>query len=313
MPDYIKNTGSTGSTNNAELSGTYTKQASEHSLRFGGDGEADTLKTLSTSTSWLMVEIYDVEAVTGDIGYTKWQNDITEVLSDLAVIQALIDDDVQITNYKMVATEYDHTEPNTANIYRGDESTAIVLTEAGTSFTVPSGTWKLSNTTTAPIEDELPPIYLLEEDLYEIGGYYWLVNSAVGATTKYYGKLCNASGGTWTTVEVAARYDKEAKTIDLSDEYYIDTGWIAPTVTTWAISGIYDIGDSSYSMYSLAYSGSSTIDVYLCESGESFPVTPTYSAVPYTPSEETWKIHEEPPSVIYPTIIEYTMATFNIV
>jgi len=310
MADYVKDTGTENK--DAELSGTYTKLASEHSLRFGADGEADTLITLSTTASWLVTEVYDVEGVEGDIGYTKWQDDATSVLSDLLAIQAIVDGDSKITNYKIVGCHYDHTEANKASVYRGDQDTAISIKDINIPFTVPASTWKLSDTTLSPAIDELAPIYLLEEPLYEIAGYYWLVNSAEGATTKYYGKLCNASGGTWTTTEVAERYDTVNKTIDLSDGYYVDTGWTPPQYSEWSMSGIYDIVfDVSYEIYFIDYDGDGHADVYLGDSVNPVPSTPTYANIPYTPPSETWKIYEEAPSIIFPTIITYTMGSFT--
>jgi len=151
----------------------------------------------------------------------------------------------------------------------------------------------------------------MNEDLIKIGDYYYLENSA-SSGSEYRGKLCNASGGAWTEAEVTARYSKNKK-IDLSVDYYIDSGWIAPAGSDWAEYGAYNIGSNSYDMFVLDYDKTaSELDIYLYSSSEeTFPTTPTYSNVPYNPPTETWKIYEEPPAIIYISEIIYDMTTFN--
>ena len=158
------------------------------------------------------------------------------------------------------------------------------------------------------------PVYEMNTAAIQSNLEYWLLNSASSGSV-YNGRLCNASGGAWSLTEVNARYDYTRSTIDLSDGYYIDTGWKPSVSEEWSISGIYNvIMGVSYDIYVIHYKGATNLsDIYVYSSTHGdFPVTPTYIDVPYIPDNtETWKIHEEPPSIIDVQSIIYDMSTFN--
>jgi len=149
MADYIDDTGT--HTMDALLSGTYTTQASNHALTLGADGEADTTFTLPTGSDWILVETYDVEDVSGDIGYTKWQSDVSQVTTDIEAIQDIVDADSQITVYKMTAMHY-KSSTGKVDVYRGDEATTLALASEDTDndFTFPPGDWIITDTILAP-------------------------------------------------------------------------------------------------------------------------------------------------------------------
>ena len=159
------------------------------------------------------------------------------------------------------------------------------------------------------------PIYSLSEDLIEEAGSYWIVDSA-NINSPYNGKLEKPDGAggfiSWTVTDVSERYDNVAQKIDLSDGYRVDTGWIPIANEVWVITAVYAlIVGVSYSIYSLHYKGDLTCDIYLGDQDNAFPDTPTYTAVPYTPPTESWKIEEEPPAILTVTSVIYDMTTIN--
>ena len=135
----------------AQLSGTFTTDEANRVLTLGSDGEGDTLKTLPPGVEWLLVEVYDVEDVYGDIGFTKYQTKTTDLATILSDIRAIAI--AEYTLFKIAAIHYKGN--NTGDVYRGDETTALTLDSAGTSFTPPVATWKLSTNLTTPIHQVL--------------------------------------------------------------------------------------------------------------------------------------------------------------
>jgi len=145
-----------GSGSNAELTEPYTTQASQHSLLFGIGGKADTKFPLPTGSSWAVVELHFIEGDGSTIAYTEWFDKLTDILARLIEIQDAIEADVLITNYKMVASHYDHTVANKVDVYRGEHldgqaKVDIVLDSSGVDFTFPIGNWELSDTVLAPV------------------------------------------------------------------------------------------------------------------------------------------------------------------
>jgi len=160
----------------------------------------------------------------------------------------------------------------------------------------------------------VPPIYNFTEDIIFYDSYYWVENSAQGITSGH-GKLYKSGDISWSSADVTARYAMPG-TIDLSPngDYWINTGWIAPTDEEWSISGIYNVVMGvSYDGYTIRYKGDGTCDIYIWSSTKEVPLVPTYSDIAYTPPVTNLIIYDEPPSVIFPTEIEYTMGVFNTV
>lgn len=153
------------------------------------------------------------------------------------------------------------------------------------------------------------PKYELTEAI-RVEGIYSYVKDSNG---DHDGKLLNRSDGSpWTpTTGVGGEYPGNG-TIDLTGGVsgrYIDTEWIAPRYSSWGMYGIYNvIMGSSYDMYLIDYKGNDIADVFLYNSDTvDFPNIPTYNNVPYIPPIDTWKIYEEPPTIIYSSILEYIM------
>lgn len=151
MADYIDDTGSHSL--DAELSGTYTTQAANHALTLGADGEADSGFTLPTTSDWLLVETFNVEDVATDIGYTKWQSDVSQITTDMAAIRTIVVSDSAITLFEMVATHY-KSSTGKVDVYRADETTAFPSTpetlDTDLDFTFPTANWVVTDTVTAP-------------------------------------------------------------------------------------------------------------------------------------------------------------------
>lgn len=166
-----------------------------------------------------------------------------------------------------------------------------------------------TNNSTVQGTEAIPPTYLLEEDLVYINGYYCLYNSATGATV--HGKLCKPDGSAMSEAETTERYNKSNKTIDLSGGYYIDTGWIPPSGSTWnIIEANYINFGTVYSMDVFDYDGVSAMDIYRGSQSADFPLTPNSSDVPFSKSD-TWKIYEERPTIGEIDEIVYTMGSFD--
>lgn len=119
-----------------------------------------------------------------------------------------------------------------------------------------------STGTPSAVTDE-PPTYELTETLEYDGSFYYVKNSA-SSGDKYDGKLLNDLGATWTSGETSARYDAVNSTIDLSDDYYIDTGYTPPQNAEYFMAFVdnYD-GNGNYDMYAMdANEDNITVDIW---------------------------------------------------
>ena len=89
MADSIDNC--TGNASyDAVLSGTYSMDAANATLTLGSDGQADTNFVLPETSEWLLVEVYDVEDVCGDIGVTRFtssKSDLDDVATFIASVR----------------------------------------------------------------------------------------------------------------------------------------------------------------------------------------------------------------------------------
>jgi len=148
MAEYVADT---SEQHNAELSGTYTTDEANKVLTFGNDGQGDTLFVLPAASEWLLIEVYDVEDAFGDIGYQKYTNRVDTIASELIAARTIAL--AEYTLFNITAVHYKGDD--TADVYRGDESTAITLDNAGISYTPPVASWKLSNDTISPIHQKL--------------------------------------------------------------------------------------------------------------------------------------------------------------
>jgi len=174
----------------------------------------------------------------------------------------------------------------------------------------------VTNNSTETSQNETPPVYLMIEELSVVNGVYYLHNSAE-AGILYDGKLCKPNGDPMTETEANTRYNAEEGTIDLSDEYYVDTQWTESATTDWNKTGNYDvISGESFKAYNIDFDFSaSTVDIRLIDQDDDeFPSTPTYADVAYTPNtSSTWKITEDAPDIIYPSKLEYKMDSYTTV
>ena len=136
-------------TYDAVLSGTYTLDAANATLTLGSDGEADTNFVLPASSEWVLVEVYDVEDVCGDIGVTRFSSSSSDT-SDVATFIASVRTEAlaEYTLFKITATHY-HGD-NTADVYLGDESNAATLHLSDTAYTPPVTDWTLSYNLVSP-------------------------------------------------------------------------------------------------------------------------------------------------------------------
>lgn len=130
----------------AELSGTYTTDAPNNTLTLGVDGQGDTEFILPSVSEWIMVEVYEVEGVAGDIGLTAYNSDVSNIVVDLeALRQEAI---TYYTTFRFVATHY--KTGDLCDIYYGTEDTACTLRTTDVDFIPPVVSWKLTDTITAP-------------------------------------------------------------------------------------------------------------------------------------------------------------------
>ncbi len=143
---------------------------------------------------------------------------------------------------------------------------------------------------------EPPPVYLMTEAVNTWGGFYWLVNSAEDATM-YEGKLCNASGDTWTYEELSARYNQDG-VIDLSDDYYIDTGWTPSPTREWTITAAYNVVmNETFDTYSMHYyyDGSNwVVDMWYGNQETELALLEQNTGLSYTIPSGTYKIVNNP-------------------
>jgi len=142
------------------LTGTYATDEANKILTLGSDGEGDTEFILPASQEWLLVEVYDVEATYGDLGYHKYTDRVDQVVITMETIRTIAN--AEYTLFKICAVHYNGD--NTADVYRGDQATALTLDNTDTSFTPPVVSWKLSNDIITPLHK-----ILICADSYECG------------------------------------------------------------------------------------------------------------------------------------------------
>jgi len=132
----------------AILSGTYTTDSVNKVITFGTDGQADTEFILPTDSSWILIEVYNVEGVAGDVGYTKWSSNTYNISTRIASARTTAL--AEYTTFDIVCTYYKGT--GYADVYRGDEATAMALASGDTDIMyTPSGTnWLITDTREAP-------------------------------------------------------------------------------------------------------------------------------------------------------------------
>lgn len=130
-------------------------------------GSSDTGFTLPTSSAWMLVETYNING--NDAGavmwrsITLWDGDVdtstkrNALMTGLRTDMATVISGTTVTSYDAKATYFDGT--STAKVYEADEATAFPdeasPTYTITSYTPPTGTWKVDNTLTAPEEATL--------------------------------------------------------------------------------------------------------------------------------------------------------------
>jgi len=147
MATYIADSGS--SDRFAQLTGTFTTDEVDKTTTFGGDGEADTGFILPDDGSeWMLVEVFDVEDVAGDVGYTLFKSQVRNLAADMVTARAVAT--AEYTLYTITCTHY--YGDDTADVYRGDESTALALAggDTGISYTPLGTNWKITDTAIAP-------------------------------------------------------------------------------------------------------------------------------------------------------------------
>lgn len=175
------------------------------------------------------------------------------------------------------------------------------------------------NSNPCPIQTDAPPIYLLTEPLGGALGQYWVENSSASGDI-FDGLLehtgdSDPEGTPWSPINNLELYYPEDGTINLivqgNGTRQINTQWVAPADEEWVMSGIYNVVlGASYDMYAIHYNGDNTCDIYL--GSNTVPIALAYSGVSYTPPTGTWKIYNEPPSIITDmSEIIYNMDTFN--
>lgn len=151
MAEYIEDTGS--NSHDAELTGTYTTDAPNKTLTMGADGQADTGFILPSSSEWLLIETYDVENVTGDIGYHWWKSNVADVNASLLAFRNIVD--AEYTLYKMKGTHY--LGNGKADVYEANNTTAFPTTADNEDVDyTPLGTnWLITDTLIAPEDGQL--------------------------------------------------------------------------------------------------------------------------------------------------------------
>lgn len=161
MAEYIDDSGT--HVFDALLSGTkggagttdYDYSTTNKVLTFNSEATAETNFTLPTSTPWLLIETYDIEDVDGAVSYTKYQKDVSNVsvatTGDIQIAWGIVDANANISLFSMVATHY--KGDGTADIYETDESADFSTTPtlSNTTFTVPTGTWQITDTTVSDV------------------------------------------------------------------------------------------------------------------------------------------------------------------
>lgn len=130
-------------THPAPLSGDYVKDASNHKVTMNATGKGSTNFILPSGTEWFLVETYDVDGVSGDIGLTAYKDDLTNFTDD---IEALRQEAIgYYTSFTMKTTHY--KTGGLADVYEASESAAHTILCSGIEFTPPSTNWYITNVT----------------------------------------------------------------------------------------------------------------------------------------------------------------------
>ena len=131
----------------APLTGTYTTDEANCVLSLGSDGEGDTTFVLPSSSTWLLIEVYDVEDVYGDIGYHRYSNNVSNIDAYIENVRAIAQ--AEYTTFKITAIHY--YGDDTCDTYRGDESTIATIDSTALDYTPPTVSWKLSTDLITPL------------------------------------------------------------------------------------------------------------------------------------------------------------------
>lgn len=119
MPTYVADT---DEDHIAALSGTFSIDEANKVITLGSNGECDTGYTFSTTAKWLLIEVYDVEGIVGDIGYTKHTN-VNNITADLITARSIALS--EYTTFKITAMHYRGN--GTCDVYRGNETDDMTL------------------------------------------------------------------------------------------------------------------------------------------------------------------------------------------
>ncbi len=154
MAEYIVDT---QNEDPAELSGDFEVDEDGKTVGFGTSGQADTEFVFPSSYPWLLAEIYDVEDISGDVGYTLLKTNTRDISSFLTFVRSK--GIAAYTVFKIVVTHY--KTGGVADVYRGDENTALSLSSLDTNirYSPSESSWKISNTLTAPLAETMPTDY----------------------------------------------------------------------------------------------------------------------------------------------------------
>lgn len=256
MAEYIEDTGSNG--HDALLSGDYTTDAPNKTLSMNdGTAEADSGFVLPSSSEWLLIETYDVENVTGDLGYHWWKSNVADVDASLLAFRNIVD--AEYTNYKMIATHY--LGNGTADVYEANDTTVFPTTanNEGVDYTPLGTNWLITDTLIAPQGGQLYSAEIQIVSTY-VTGSTALANFPVsiteasltggGVDTSLFAN-CRSDGGDirfYTDASGTTQIAHELVDIDTTGET-IEVHVKVPSVSTSANTSIYmRYGDSALTL-----------------------------------------------------------------
>lgn len=237
MADFIDDSG----THNydAALGGVentdWAKDTANKTLKIlTASGEADTGFILPSNEPWLLVETYDVGEIaqgsgqSGWLGFHKYQNDVSQVDTDLSSYRTTVDAEYEY--YKMKATLFDGS--STAKVYEADNLTAFPA-EASPSYTVTSYTppvtnWKITDTLTAPVSSVLDTAWISFDNSGTTSGSGGTMNTFVQHDVSNSMTILNTSGATFGGTTCTVAFDATIVNDrfyyrDVNVTYYADT------------------------------------------------------------------------------------------
>ena len=196
----------------APLTGTYSTDEANKILTLGSDGQGDTTFVLPPTTAWLLVEVYDVNDVYGDIGYQRYTDNVFNIDSYIEQARALAI--LEYTTFKITATHYYGN--NTCDVYRGDESTPTTLFNESLLYTPSTVSWKLRTYLTTPIN-----ILLDCNELYDCN-VEWLCDTVAErySEEKVIGGTFDTSLSDWVGGALTATWDSATQISDNSRLFY---------------------------------------------------------------------------------------------